>query len=107
MFDTLDGLDYKPGECSAYVASILSDMTASIAKGDIVRCTRDEIKVGDVIVADYSSHLVTDEEHFPRVTVRRDSDEDQDPTYFTTRKHYWVIPDVVLRRKRAERNCQN
>jgi len=106
MYDTLDGLDYKPGECSRLVAKVLYDIDKSFEKGDIVKAKRDNVNVGDVIVGDYSSHLVVDKDHFPRMTVREESHKQQQQvgTEFFHRKDtlLWVIPNTVLERIRNE-----
>jgi hypothetical protein len=115
MYDTLDGLDYKIGECSKYVAYILKDIRKSHKNGDIIKLPRDKVKIGDVIVDDYSSHLVTDKDFPSRITIRppmdesecqqniNDSNDDvtrQTQSDFFSRKEtfLWVIPNYVLRR---------
>ena len=59
MFDMLEGLDYKRNECSLYVAKILNNVQESIKNGDIIYKNREDVKIGDVCVDDFSSHLIT------------------------------------------------
>jgi hypothetical protein len=101
MYDTLEGLDYKQGECSYYVSQILSDMKRSTEKGDLINIPADQVRIGDVVVGAYSSHLVVSDDYVVRATVtpqnsRRDENgQILDPLVL-------VIPDSVLRRKQRE-----
>ena len=94
MFDTLDGLDYRTGECAYYVSKILSDMKLSEQKSDIIRKSRDEIEIGDVIVASFSSHLVTNDNDQYRLPLRGENEK------------LLVIPKSVLERLRKELDIQ-
>jgi hypothetical protein len=95
MFDTLEGLDYKAGECSMYVAQILSDVNSAIYNGELVKKSTDHIQVGDVIVRDYNSQLVLSLNQLPRITISpRDTDSKD-----ARKPEFLVIPDSVLRSK--------
>lgn len=101
MFDSLEGLDYAPGECSRYVMQVLSDVKLSKAKGDLVEIPAENLQIGDVVVGGWSSHLVTKEDYYPRTTItpqnaRRDeTGQILDPLIL-------IIPKKVLERKRME-----
>jgi hypothetical protein len=88
MYDSLEGLDYKPGECSHYVTQVLRDIPLSKAKGDLVEKKREDIQVGDVYVGGFSSHLIRDFHSFPAIRA------DEEFCLMITRE--------VLQRKRAE-----
>ena len=69
MYDSLEGLDYKPGECSLYVSQILKDIPKAKENGDLVEVPANEVQKGDVVVGGWSSHLVTDNDYVTRCTV--------------------------------------
>ena len=105
MYDTLDGLNYAPGECTRYVAQVLKDVEHSMSISDLVKKKREDINVGDVIVGGFSSHLVTDIAQLPRITIREKEDEEHgDARSFFDRKEkkLLVIPKHVLHRIKCE-----
>ncbi len=102
MYDYLEGLDYKPGECSYYVSQVLSDVKASLENGDMRKIPSVNIKIGDVVVGGFSSHLVVDEDYCPRMTIsgKKDAVLEQESLVL-------VIPDETLRRKQEEHKQRN
>ncbi len=94
MYDTLEGLDYKPGECAYYVGIILNNLTTALENGEAVYKERDHVQVGDVCVDDYSSHLITRPFDQYRIRTRREKEK------------LLVIPKEVLEeKKRNFRDC--
>jgi len=100
MFDCLEGLDYKPGECSCYVSKVLRDIKTSKDNGDLVKIPADEVRIGDVIVEGYRSFLVT-EDYFPRSPIKPE-DIRRSPEGKLLEPYMLVIPDKVLRRLQSE-----
>jgi len=98
MYDSLEGLDYCPGECQRYVSKVLENVPASLAKGDLVRKKPEEVQIGDVVVGGFSSHLVLHDDYFPRMTIRqrRSFKDNQVPPVLT-------IPRPVLERMRNDK----
>lgn len=102
MYDSLEGLDYAPGECSFYVSQVLKDVKTSKENGDLIDIPAEDLQIGDVVVSGWSSHLVTDDDYFPRITItpqniRRDENgQIKDPFIL-------VIPKSVLYRLRHEK----
>lgn len=94
MYDSLEGLDWKRGELSPIVSSILQSPELSKMKGRLIYKKRRELEIGDVIVKGYSSHLVLDPEgHYPRVSSKTGMDPDM-----------LVIPKHVLAEMRQQNN---
>lgn len=92
MYDSLEGLDYKPGELSKYVSRVLENVEKSKENKDLRYVSLSEIKVGDVCVKPYSSHLVLDPEYYQWSITRRKGD----------REEALIIPSEVLERMRNE-----
>lgn len=90
MYDTLEGLDYKPGECAYYVSKILFDISSALEKGEVVYKEQKDIKIGDVCIDDFSSHLVTRTYDQYRIKIRHEQQK------------ILVIPKEVLDKKRQE-----
>lgn len=88
MYDSLEGLDYKSGECSQYVSEVLKNIPLSRAVGDIVDKLRDDIEIGDVYIGGFSSHLIKDFHSFPPIRGNETTN--------------MIIPKHVLLRKRQE-----
>jgi len=101
MYDSLEGLDYKRGECSYYVSQVLADVKKSLEIGDLVKVPAEDVVVGDVVVSGWSSHLVISDDYVTRTTITpQNSRRDEqghilDPLIL-------IIPDAVLRRKQKE-----
>lgn len=93
MYDTLEGLDYKRGELSHYVSLVLNDVETAKAEKHLVYIPVDDIKVGDVCVKHYSSHLVLHPEYYHQWAVTRKADDQ--------REEILVIPKEVLDKMRA------
>lgn len=97
MYDSLEGLDYEEGECSYYVSLVLADISKSLDNGDMVRMKANKVKVGDVVVGNFSSYLVTTDDYYPRVNVT-----EKDATIGRKESSVLVIPNEVLRQKQTK-----
>jgi len=92
MYDTLEGLDYRTGELSHYVSQVLLNVEKSKENGDLKYILIEGVKMGDVAVKPYSSHLVLDKDYYQWAITRRSGDNDQ----------ILVIPKEVLDQLRLE-----
>ena len=87
MYDSLEGLDYKSGECGFLVRFVLKNMQLSLNQGYIIKTDLNTVKMGDVIVFDYNSVLVTND------------DPEYIPRYYSGTIDYHnvkVIPNIIL-----------
>ena len=106
MYDSLEGLDYEPGECSHYVSKILNDVAKSTEKGDIVEVSPKEVKKGDVVVGRWSSKLVVEDDYISSAVIPQKSRRDEqngialDPLVL-------IIKDETIRRLQKERRLKH
>lgn len=71
MYDSLEGLDWEYSELQPIVSRILKDVDESLRSDYLKRISVKDVQVGDVIISDYSSHLVTDKSRIHR-TINKD-----------------------------------
>jgi hypothetical protein len=112
MYDTLEGLDYKDGECSLYVSQVLSNIQQSMNSGDLVKMPASDVKVGDVVVSGWSSHLITNDDYITRTTINAGHPDHENQTNTPNENDIHnplilVIPERVLRRKQKEYIMRN
>ncbi len=101
MYDTLEGLDYKPGECAYYVSKILKDVQKSFDNGDLEYISSKNVRKGDVVVSDVSSHLMVTDDYRGTISpknIRRECNGGEGVLETVV----LVIKNDTLQRKRKE-----